>query len=689
MNILEYAFKYADLGWPVVILHGIKDGKCTCGDPDCSSPGKHPRTPHGLKDATTDKEVIEEWFHKWPHSNIGIVMGKQSGIFALDVDGVDGVASLKNFLLPKTPYARTGNGFHFLFNYPEDIDIRPKVKLLNGVDLRGDDSYIVAPPSIHPKGVMYRWLTSPFDVPVEDPPSWLIDLIKEDNKRKLRADIYTGDRIDPKKVLEGVPEGMRNETLFRYACSLRARGVAREEALALVLQAAENCQPPLPEKEARRVVDSAWRYEPRIAHIISEAEQVHKNGWTIETKRNRLTLVNNYTGLRAVVSNITAKGTDIHGILKIEFPFSDKPTLIHQAKLNFLSSRSRKEYENALNQRVPDFGWNIILERIANEVMEYVARGEPAIQLTQTEEEPSPPAFLLPPLIYDRQPVILFGQRGAGKSLLGQAIALSLATGENFINSSPIRPLSVLVLDWETEQSIWEWRNHCLLKGQQIYDERLPIYYRRCVRPLCEDVDQVSELIDDLHIDFVVIDSLGPACGGNLNDPDRAIRYFEALRSLKVSSLTIAHVAKNAPVDKRTVFGSSYFENLARSIWEAIPHLEWGADELAVALKHKKNNFGKLHPPIGLKFVFESDAIYIYQTNPEDIPELEETASYPERILSLLGYEGRLKASEISEYLEIPLNIVRITLSRLKRRGKVTNFDDNTWGLLEQEEADV
>ena len=90
-----------------------------------------------------------------------------------------------------------------------------------------------------------------------------------------------------------------------------------------------------------------------------------------------------------------------------------------------------------------------------------------------------------------------------------------------------------------------------------------------------------------------------------------------------------------------------------------------------------------------MKFVFDKDAIYVYQTNPDDIPELEETASYPERILSLLGAEGRLKASEISEYLEIPLNIVRITLSRLKRRGKVINFDDNTWGLLEEEEADV
>jgi len=47
-------------------------------------------------------------------------------------------------------------------------------------------------------------------------------------------------------ILEGVPQGQRNEALFRYAVSLRDRGVAQAEALVLLRHAAAKCSPPYP-----------------------------------------------------------------------------------------------------------------------------------------------------------------------------------------------------------------------------------------------------------------------------------------------------------------------------------------------------------------------------------------------------------------------------------------------------------
>src|SRR5260221_5101119 len=38
-------------GRGVFPVHGIVDGRCTCGAQDCVHPGKHPYTPHGFKDA--------------------------------------------------------------------------------------------------------------------------------------------------------------------------------------------------------------------------------------------------------------------------------------------------------------------------------------------------------------------------------------------------------------------------------------------------------------------------------------------------------------------------------------------------------------------------------------------------------------------------------------------------------------
>src|SRR4051812_45892559 len=56
-NRLAAALRYARRGWYVHPVHSIKGGNCTCGNPKCKSPGKHPRTPHGVKDATRDPEV--------------------------------------------------------------------------------------------------------------------------------------------------------------------------------------------------------------------------------------------------------------------------------------------------------------------------------------------------------------------------------------------------------------------------------------------------------------------------------------------------------------------------------------------------------------------------------------------------------------------------------------------------------
>jgi len=58
---LECALHYIAMGWQVIPLYTIIEDKCTCGKPDCPSPGKHPHgklAPNGAKDATNDKTII-------------------------------------------------------------------------------------------------------------------------------------------------------------------------------------------------------------------------------------------------------------------------------------------------------------------------------------------------------------------------------------------------------------------------------------------------------------------------------------------------------------------------------------------------------------------------------------------------------------------------------------------------------
>ena len=73
-NLLSWALEWAKQGVPVLPLHSPTTGAgCSCGKPDCGSVGKHPRTPNGLKAATTDAGTIAQWWGQWPDALDGCV----------------------------------------------------------------------------------------------------------------------------------------------------------------------------------------------------------------------------------------------------------------------------------------------------------------------------------------------------------------------------------------------------------------------------------------------------------------------------------------------------------------------------------------------------------------------------------------------------------------------------------------
>jgi putative DNA primase/helicase len=154
---------YTKLGLFVLPLHTPLNGKCSCGDFNCSSIGKHPRTRHGVKDATTDKAVIKKWWEQWPEANIGIATGLSSNIIVFDFDfPKEGRKSFKEIQRKnggsfKTPMVKTGNGIHLYFKHP-GVEIRNRAGILPGWDVRADGGYVVAPPSLHANGKRYKWI---------------------------------------------------------------------------------------------------------------------------------------------------------------------------------------------------------------------------------------------------------------------------------------------------------------------------------------------------------------------------------------------------------------------------------------------------------------------------------------------------------------------------------------------------
>ncbi len=112
------ALQYAKIGFPVLPLHSVTQGGiCSCRDGgNCSRPGKHPKTAHGVKDATIDRVRIEAWWTSDPHANVGIAVGAEAGILVFDIDPRNGgnktLEKLEAELgpLPGTVIADTGGG---------------------------------------------------------------------------------------------------------------------------------------------------------------------------------------------------------------------------------------------------------------------------------------------------------------------------------------------------------------------------------------------------------------------------------------------------------------------------------------------------------------------------------------------------------------------------------------------------
>ncbi|MBH8609097.1 phage/plasmid primase, P4 family [Thermoactinomyces sp. CICC 10521] len=277
-NKLEYALYYASLGWQVFPVHEMKDGICSCWKgAECEHPGKHPywdseTLRKGRNDATDDIDLIRKWWKKWPNANIGIATGHESGLVVLDVDiKGGGFESLKEMIgqyggLPETVKAITGsNGSHYFFNHPGIFMQSSQNKIAPGIDIRGDGGYVVAAPSNHKSGNFYRWENSPNDTQMADLPGWLLKKIQEGvTKKSEEARSQTNGRVWT-KLVDGteIPEGTRDDSLFRLGCWMRARGASFEDIYAtLTAVNQKRVKPPLSDREVLKKAEQAAKYEP-------------------------------------------------------------------------------------------------------------------------------------------------------------------------------------------------------------------------------------------------------------------------------------------------------------------------------------------------------------------------------------------------------------------------------------------
>jgi hypothetical protein len=218
----------------------------------CENVGKHPRTKHGVEDATTDEAKIRDWWEMWPQANIGRAF--DDGEFAVDVDPRNGGAETyralieKHGQLPPTMAQLTGSeGNHYLLKVPPGVKLRGKLGA--GIDIKKKGGYIVLAPSLHQSGRRYEWVK---DAPVADAPAWMLDKLCEPEAASQAS-----------AVEDVITRPGRFGALQSLAGTMRRRGMSAEEIeIALTAVNERRCRPPLDGAKIKYIAESISQHPP-------------------------------------------------------------------------------------------------------------------------------------------------------------------------------------------------------------------------------------------------------------------------------------------------------------------------------------------------------------------------------------------------------------------------------------------
>lgn len=351
------------------------------------------------------------------------------------------------------------------------------------------------------------------------------------------------------------------------------------------------------------------------------------------------------------------------------------------------STAARETLRKKLDAAAPGPPWGEYLEEAAWRFTQAAREGEPLVTLSGVVT--SPTRELLPRLLYESEPTLIYGDGDTGKSLVALSLAVAVHAGVALpFGLQPVRAIPAAYLDWETSRDTIEARLALIAAGLGI--DPPGIVYKRMTRPL---VDEAAALAADFArrgIGFVVIDSKMFAVAGGegaaFHEPIvsfyNALRLFAPAASLVLNHITGADARGGGPARP---FGGAFAFNGPRLIWEAKRDHDI-TDETAIAFTCRKaNNLPRRPEPFGLRFVPGEGTITVYPLDlTEAAPQTVAGAGLPYRLRLALA-QGDDTVESLAERVGAGPAHVRSALHKLKGRGLVTTVPDAKpirWSLV-------
>jgi len=209
------------------------------------------------------QEEITMYFRNGTERNVGFICGNISnGVFVIDFDNIPLFDLFKEQFGEPTRIAKTGKGYHAYFksNQPirkQSLDIFDKNNQFFGhIDIQGEGSYVVMPPSIHPSGAAYTWIN---DKPVQVMNVDDLQLKSFLQQMIMKGGLHLGDKqSSPTAFLDGANEGGRNVAGIKYASYLRSIGLDATATMVEMIKWNSHNVPPLQETELLSITRSAF-----------------------------------------------------------------------------------------------------------------------------------------------------------------------------------------------------------------------------------------------------------------------------------------------------------------------------------------------------------------------------------------------------------------------------------------------
>lgn len=282
-KMLEEALRYAEMGWKLVALH-----------PHSKMPALGKGWP---EKATDDPNVICEWIKQTPDMNLGLLLGGGSRIIDAECDSPEEEATYLDLWEGDPPVTccyssselklTSGKIFvrkHRFLKWRDDLPGGATIKIGKLIIRIGNDglgTQSVVPPSIHPSGSVYTWLTPPEVCPPAEIPDHVVARMHNlaGSTFEEVKDVRGGKKKAAESWAKGSKEGERNSNMASYCGWLlgQAGDLKSRKSLRNLFETAQavnaNNHPPLAPSELKTIFSSILQRE-RTKRVSAEMDVI-------------------------------------------------------------------------------------------------------------------------------------------------------------------------------------------------------------------------------------------------------------------------------------------------------------------------------------------------------------------------------------------------------------------------------